>query len=232
MKESPLTGQTLIFDLDGTLVDTAPDLVRALNAVLVPLGYRQTATEDVRGLIGHGARALLSRTIALSSETVSEARLDAFTTAFVDLYAADIAAHSLPFPGVRQALMACQQAGCTLAVCTNKKGYLARQLLEALDLAHFFSAIIGGDEVPAAKPDARAVQSVLDAVNGDSARAIFIGDSRTDAEAARNAGLPCLLVPFGYTIEPVGAMPNDGILESYDVLFEKVVQLIAARQGT
>ncbi len=215
---------TILFDLDGTLVDTAPDLAGAMNHVLASLGRATLPVDRVRHLVGHGARALISRGLM----DTGDARPDLVEPAmplFLQHYAEHIADASRPFDGVERALDALAQRGCRLAICTNKPTGLARALVAALGWTGRFAAVIGADLAPAAKPDAAHVQATLAACAGDAARAAFVGDSATDAGAARNAGLPLLLVSFGYSDVPVAGLGADALIDHYDELVPALARL-------
>lgn len=209
--------RTILFDLDGTLVDTAPDLAGAMNHVLASLGRPTLPVDMVRHLVGHGARALISRGL----EVTGQARPDLVEPAmplFLTYYADHIADASRPFDGVERALDALAAAGCTLAICTNKPTGLARALVAALGWQERFAAVIGHDLALRAKPDAAHVQVTLEACGGSAGDAAFVGDSATDAGAARNAGLPLVLVSFGYTDVPAASLGADVLIDHYDQL--------------
>lgn len=209
--------KTILFDLDGTLVDTAPDLAGAMNHVLAGLGRPTLPVDMVRHLVGHGARALISRGL----EVTGEARPDLVEPSmplFLDHYAAHIADASRPFDGVEPALDALAAAGCRLAICTNKPTGLANRLVAALGWQGRFAAVIGHDMAPKAKPDASHVMVTLAACGGEAGDAAFVGDSATDAGAARNAGLPLVLVRFGYTDVPADTLGADALIDHYDEL--------------
>lgn len=223
----PLSGSTVVFDLDGTLVDTAPDLLRALNQVLDLEGLPHPPEAVVRFSIGHGARALLDKTTRLYGAAYTDQRLDQLTAAFVDFYAADIASLSRPFPGVIEALDELEAAGARLAVCTNKRTGLSLQLLDALDLTKRFAAVVGADSVVARKPDPMHFLETVSRAGGDSARAIMVGDTDTDAKAARAAGAPIILVRFGYTEDPA-SIGADAMIAGYEELAGTARRLLPA----
>jgi phosphoglycolate phosphatase len=193
-----LAGATIVFDLDGTLVDTAPDLLRALNRVLDLEGLPHPAEAAVRGFVGHGARALIERATAFCGAEYTSARMDQLTAAFIEFYSADIAALSRPFPHAVAALDDLAGGGAAMAVCTNKPTGLSVQLLEALGLGHRFAAIVGADSVAARKPDPRHLLDTISRAGGEPARAIMVGDSGADAAAAKAAAVPFVLATFGY----------------------------------
>jgi phosphoglycolate phosphatase len=209
--------KSILFDLDGTLVDTAPDLAAAMNHVLALCGRPPLPVDDVRHLVGHGARALMTRGLAATGDPAPQLVEQHFPD-FLDHYAANIANSSQPFDGVEAALDALASAGCLLSICTNKPTHLAQALVAALGWQGRFAAVIGATSVAAAKPDAGHVHATLAAAGGEAASAAFVGDSATDVGAARNAGLPVVLVSFGYTDTPAHALGGDVVIDHYDAL--------------
>lgn len=190
-----LAGVAVIFDLDGTLIDTAADLAASMNYALVEAGRAPVPMARVRHLVGHGARAMLDHGFR-ENGGAPPASLDASVALFLDHYLAHIADRSRPFPGALEAIGALSADGARIAICTNKKETWARALIEALGLTGKFQAIIGADTAGAAKPDARPVLAALQGAGGE--RGVFIGDSDTDIRAAKAAGMPCLAATFGY----------------------------------
>jgi phosphoglycolate phosphatase len=219
-KLDPLHGATIVFDLDGTLVDSAPDLLRALNQVLDLDGLPHPPAATVHKLVGHGARRLIERATTLCGAHYTETRLDQLTEAFIDFYARDIASLSRPYPGVVAVLDEFAAAGAILAVCTNKRTDLSVQLLEALGLAERFAVIVGADAVAARKPDPGHVLETVSRAGGAKERALMIGDTEADAAAAKAAEVPVVLVRFGYgDAEAVAAsIGADALIESYEEL--------------
>lgn len=197
-RAKPLYGTSIVFDLDGTLVNTAPDLQATLNHILETHGYNGVSPEITDTLIGTGAKAMLRAGLAHNGVTLEDQRIDAMFTLFLQHYSENIAVYSQPYDACVTALERLADAGATLAVCTNKTQALADQLLETLGLSHHFVTIVGADSVPACKPDAGHILETLKRAKGDQKQAIMVGDSQTDERAAHNAGLPFLFVPFGY----------------------------------
>ncbi len=190
-----LAGVAVIFDLDGTLIDTAGDLAASMNYVLGEAGRAPVPLDRVRHLVGHGARAMLDHGFR-ENGGAPPASLDAQVALFLDHYLLHIADQSRPFPGALDAIDALVADGAKIAICTNKKEAWARALMEALGLTSLFHAIIGADTVSVAKPDARPVLAALQVAGGESG--VFVGDSDTDIRAATAAGMPCLAATFGY----------------------------------
>jgi phosphoglycolate phosphatase len=217
-----LDGWTIVFDLDGTLVNTAPDLLEALNHVLATTGLPPVTLDTIATMIGQGARAMIVQGLLAHGVTPSDSDLDVFLEQFLDFYAANIAAHSHPFDGAVEAMTLLSQRGATLAVCTNKRQALTDQLLAELDLDRHFAAIIGADSVPSRKPDGDHILRTIQAAGGSAERALMVGDSRTDERAARDAGLPFIFVPFGYEEESSRQLKPDVVLEHYSGLVSVV----------
>ncbi|MBE7218522.1 MAG: phosphoglycolate phosphatase [Caulobacteraceae bacterium] len=222
-----LAGATLVFDLDGTLVDTAPDLIGALNTVLGEEKLAPVPLAAARHLVGQGGRALLRRGFADSGREVDPADEDRLFQRFLDAYREHIADESRPYPGVTEALEALSVAGARLAVCTNKPGAYARLLLDALGLAERFAAVVGADETPARKPDTRHLLHAIAGAGGDPTLALMVGDSLPDVAAARGAGAPVVLVSFGYTETPAAELGADAVIDRFDQLEATVERMLA-----
>lgn len=221
-----LTGATVVFDLDGTLVDTAPDLVRVLNVVLEREGLAPAAYAAARLMVGHGARVMIERAAAAQGVRWPEEELARLTTDFVEIYAQDIARDSRPFPGVEAALDGLRAEGATLSVCTNKRTALSEKLLRALGLRDRFAAVIGADSVPDRKPAAGHYIAAVGAAGGELRRSVMVGDSGTDSRAAQAAGAPVILVRFGYCEEDVDALGADVLISEFMELGPAVRRLL------
>lgn len=213
-----LTGATIVFDLDGTLVDTAPDLLRALNVVMVEEGMAPVAEERLRLMVGQGARVLIERASAMRDKSYDEAQLDALTERFVDVYREDIASGSLPFPGVLEAMDALAEAGAVLSVCTNKRTELSVRLLDALALTSRFAAIVGADLVAERKPSPVHYLEAVRRSGGNVSRSLMIGDSEADLLSARRAGAKCVLVSFGYCDGGAARLGPDFLIDRFEEL--------------
>ncbi len=220
-----MTRPLLVLDLDGTLVDTADDLIATLNRILADEGIRTMTRADAGALLGAGARAMIARGFALAETPLAEDRLDTLFARFIPLYSEAIAVHSRPFPGAVAALDRFAAAGWGLAVCTNKLEGLSVRLLDELGLASRFAAICGGDTFPTRKPDAGHLLGTIDRAGGARETSVMVGDSGTDVNAARNAGVPVVGVTFGYTDRPVESYRPDAVVDRFDDLFEAVMGL-------
>jgi phosphoglycolate phosphatase len=215
----------LVFDLDGTLVDTAPDLLGTLNAVLAEAGHAPVEEAIARTMIGRGARMMLARGFAARGVDLDAAGLDRANARFLDLYEARVAAMSRPFPGVEDALDRFAAAGFRLAVCTNKYERLSRLLLDALGLSDRFAAIAGQETFGVSKPHRDHILKTVAAAGGSPEDAVMVGDSITDIDAARAAGVPVVAVSFGYTDIPVRDLAPDRVIDAYDELWDTVASL-------
>ncbi|KRD55413.1 phosphoglycolate phosphatase [Acidovorax sp. Root275] len=221
-----LKGATIAFDLDGTLVESAPDLIAAINAVLVAENLKPLSLEEARPFVSRGARWLLQWGITSSEVPVSAARTSELFHRFLLHYSVHIAVDSHPFPGAIDALTVLRNAGAKLVVCTNKPTALAHSLLSKLVMVDFFDAIVGLDVVTAAKPDPAHLIEAVQTVGGDLKQAIMVGDADTDAGAARGAGTHLILVDFGYTEVPAAELAPDILLSHFDDLVDACIQLL------
>ncbi len=220
-----MTRPTLVFDLDGTLVDTAPDLFSALNIALAAGGLRPIRDAEARTMVGHGARALVERGLAANHADLPPAEVNRLFNVFLDHYAAHIADESRAFPGLLEAMDRFEAAGWRLAVCTNKLEFLSRLLVDALGLTPRFAALTGGDTFPFKKPDGRHLLETVRLAGGDARHAVMVGDSATDIDAARNAGIPVVAVDFGYTPIPVTELGPDRVISHFDALWDAVAAI-------
>lgn len=195
-----LVNVSICFDLDGTLVDTAPDLVRVTNEVIAQEGLAETNYRLARAVVGFGSRRLISDALARGGKSVSAERMDELQQDFLKRYANSIADHSAPYPGVIETLQSLKDLGASLNVCTNKPGWLARPLLSELAMAHWFDRIVGGDDARASKPNPL---HIFDAAGHQSSdHIVMVGDSWPDMESARRAGAFSVLVTYGYSHTP------------------------------
>jgi phosphoglycolate phosphatase len=204
--------RTVVFDLDGTLVDTAPDLIAALNYVLDREGLPPLPFESARNMIGAGARKLIERGLEVEGRLMTAADLNRLTRDFIDYYAAHIADASRPFEGLEAALDDLSAQGCRFAVCTNKLEWLSKRLLDQLGLSGRFSAICGADTFGVAKPDPIILQQTVAQAGGSIAATIMVGDAGPDVGVARRAGVPVIGVEFGYTDVPIVELKPDRLI--------------------
>ncbi|MFZ5834276.1 MAG: phosphoglycolate phosphatase [Pseudomonadota bacterium] len=219
-------GYTIVFDLDGTLVDTAPDLTAALNHVLIHEGRPALDQTEVRNLVGHGARALITRGMSLHGPTPSEPELERMLQLFLRFYGDNIANHSKPFPGVRETMAHFRAGQARLGVCTNKPEGLSRDLLAALNMTQHFDAVLGSDSLSVRKPDPLHLLETIRQAGGDPARAVMIGDSATDIDTAKAANIPVVAVSFGYTLTPVHELGADLVIDRFEALTEVLPRLL------
>jgi phosphoglycolate phosphatase len=219
-------GWTIVFDLDGTLVNTAPDLLDALNHVLVEAGLKPVDLPTISTMIGHGAKAMIIKGMAAQGAEPDADRMDALFDQFLAYYEDHIAVGSRPFENALEALQTLRDEGALLAVCTNKRQRSTNRLLDALQISEKFSAIMGADSVPDRKPHGDHILLTVDRAGGKRSRAIMVGDSRTDERAARNAGLPFIFVPFGYETETVDQIAPDEVVSNYSELIPALLRLI------
>lgn len=219
----------IVFDLDGTLIDTAPDLLDSLNHCLNFAGLSPAAPAELRRFVGMGGRVMIERAFAAQNRPLQQAHLDELLTLFLEHYSTNIPGSSQPFPGVIAALDRLEEAGYTLAICTNKYEQLSTSLIGALGLDQRFAANCGADTFDFRKPDPRHLTETIRIAGGDPQRAIMVGDSRTDIDTAKAAGIPVIAVDFGYTDRPVHEFSPSRIISHYDELTLAMAdELIAA----
>jgi phosphoglycolate phosphatase len=219
----------LIFDLDGTLVDSAPDLHRSLNLVLAEQGRRPVSLADIRAMVGDGAAKLVERGFADTGEPVDPAARPALVERFLVHYSAGRHGLTQPFPGVAATLGHLQARGCRLGVCTNKPYRPTVDVLEILGLARFFDAVTGGDSLAVRKPDPGHLLGTLDLLGGSPDRTVMIGDSANDVAVARAARVPVVLVAYGYTRVPATELGADAVIERFDDLLSASLSVPADR---
>ena len=218
----------LVFDLDGTLVETAPDLIAALNRTIALEGLPALPEDSVRQIVGRGSRYMLEQCFIMHNHQISPARLEDLIAIYIDTYGDHIADNSYPFPGVIEAMERHRAQGWAFAVCTNKPTGLSEKLLRQLQIDHWFNAIGGAGSFAATKPDPAHLGGTIAAAGGVPARAIMIGDSETDILAARNMDVPVICVDFGYTPVPVSELGPDVVISSYEQLDQAVASLSAS----
>ena len=226
---SSLAGAAIMFDLDGTLVDTAPDLVGALNTVLHEARLPALPLAVARVMVGRGAMVLIEQGFAAAGEPLDHAAKPALFNRFIDIYRARIADESRPFEGVVDALDTLSAAGAVLGVCTNKRTDLSVALLDALNLTRHFAAVIGADLAPAPKPDASHLFTAITACGGQADRALMVGDSASDIGAARAAKVPSIVVTFGYTEIAAAELGGDHLIDHFSELPILASRLLTSR---
>jgi phosphoglycolate phosphatase len=227
-----MVAPTVVLDLDGTLVDSAPDLVATLNIIFARSGLPPVAYDAARNMVGGGARALIVRGLKAEGRTPDVIEIDRMVSDFVDHYAAHIADRSRPFPGLESALDALAARGCRLAVCTNKLEWLAVRLLDALELSQRFAVICGGDTFGLQKPDPEILRRTVERAGGVVDSTVMVGDSLTDITTAHAAGVPIVAVNYGYTERPVAEMGPDRVIGALSALPGAVFDLLGTRQAT
>ncbi|MBX9862973.1 MAG: HAD-IA family hydrolase [Hyphomicrobium sp.] len=218
---------TLVFDLDGTLVDSAPDLVAATNHALADLGLEPIAAGTLRGTIGFGARRMILEGLNQTGRTLPEAEVDRLLARFLAYYEPNIARESRPFDGVVAALESFRSRGARLAVCTNKRLALATHLLAELNLDGLFDAVAGRDSFPVFKPHPDHVLGAIRMAGGDPRHAVMIGDTAIDVSAAKAAAVPAVVCTFGYSDQPVDALGADAVIGHFSELDAAVRRLLA-----
>jgi phosphoglycolate phosphatase len=208
-----ISHRTVVFDLDGTLVDTAPDLINALNFVLDREGLPPVPLHSARNMIGAGARKLIERGLEVEGREASPAELVRLTDDFIGYYAEHIADTSRPFDGLDRALDDLAALGCRFAVCTNKLEWLSKRLLDRLNLSSRFSAICGADTFGVSKPDPAILRQTVARAGGELATTVMVGDAGPDIGVARRAGVPVIGVSFGYTDVPIADLKPDRVID-------------------
>jgi phosphoglycolate phosphatase len=222
----------VVFDLDGTLIDTAPDLIASLNHALRDEGFDAVDRILMGAHVGLGGRAMIERVFALAQRRIDPDAVELHHRTFIEHYTAGIPGISRPYPGVLDAIGRAREAGFSFAVCTNKPEGMAVSLMARLGLDHLFAAICGGDTFDFRKPDPRHLAETIARAGGDPERALMVGDSRTDIDTAKAAGIPVVAVDFGYTDRHVREFEPSAVISHYDELTLDLVQrLITAAAG-
>ena len=218
---------TILFDLDGTLVDTAPDLMRAHNHVMQKFGYPTKSTEEIKNLVGKGAGAMIGRSIwgqakkefgKVNDEKVKKEMV----TEFVDFYGKNIIKESTLINGVKEFLNWCKNQNISMAVCTNKQEHLSNDLLKKIGIYDYFEYVAGSDTFDYCKPDPRHLTSVVEILDGDIKKSIMIGDSETDANAAKAAEIPIILLEDGYTEKNKDEIYHNHLIKDF-IGIEKII---------
>ena len=220
---------TLVFDLDGTLIDTAPDLIDTLNLILAQERLPAVPFEAARKLIGGGARGMIEKALIIEGRDCSKVEIDRMFGAFIAHYAEHIADRSRPFPHLEATLEDLAAQGHRLAVCTNKLEWLSRRLLTTLQLDKYFATICGQDTFAVMKPNPEILRQTIMRAGGAAAQAIMVGDSGTDIRTARAASVPVIAVDFGYTEVPIASLSPDRIISSFNELAEAIGEVSTRR---
>jgi len=216
----------LVFDLDGTLIDSAPDLAWSVNQLLAEEQHAPLDLPGIKAMIGHGARNLVERAFAATGGCVADSSLDALTRRFLEIYESHGVRETTTYPGVRETLSTLQERDIPLGLCTNKPEQATLGVLNDLNLSAFFSAVVGGDTLAGIrKPDPRPLLAVLETLGASPDRAIYIGDSLTDVQVARAAGLRVVLREDGYTTEPAESLGADAVFGPFEELPQLLAQL-------
>lgn len=223
--------EAVVWDLDGTLIDSAPDLCRALNAVLVESNCEALEVGRVRTMIGNGVPKLVERGFSAVGQTLSDEELDARVRKFMVNYSANPTAHTRLYPGVTEALETLAAAGVKQGLCTNKPEAVTRSILRQLNIDQYFSAVVGGDTTDARKPDPRPLQFCIDAMGTTGDRTIMIGDSAVDAGSARAVGIPIGLVAHGYRHTDLADIDADFMVEDIASVPDILATQIASGQS-
>ena len=218
---------TILFDLDGTLVDTAPDLMHAHNHVMKKFGYPTKSTEQIRNLVGQGAGAMLGRSIwgqakKEFSKVNDEKIKKEMVSEFVDFYGKNIINESTLINGVKDFLKWCKEKNISMAVCTNKQEYLSNDLLKKIGIYDYFEYVAGSDTFDYCKPDPRHLTTVIDILDGDLKKTVMIGDSETDANAAKAAEIPMILLEDGYTEKNIDEIYHNHLIKDF-IGIEKII---------
>ena len=218
---------TILFDLDGTLVDTAPDLMRAHNHVMKQFGYPTKSTDEIRNLVGQGAGAMLGRSIWGQAKKefgkIEDEKIkNQMVKEFVDFYEKNIVKESTLIRGVKEFLVWAKNKNMSMAVCTNKQEHLSIDLLKKIGIYNFFEYVAGHNTFDYCKPDPRHLTSVIEILDGDIKKSLMIGDSETDANAAKAAGIPIILLEDGYTEKNTTEIYHNHLVKDF-IGIEKIV---------
>ena len=218
---------TILFDLDGTLVDTAPDLMTAHNHVMKKFGYNTRSVDEIRNLVGKGAAVLIGRSIWGSAKKeffriTDEKIKNEMVKEFINFYGKNIVKDSKPIKGVLEFLKWAKSKNISMGVCTNKQEHLAIDLLKKIEIYDYFEYVAGGNTFEYCKPDPRHLTSIIEIMNGDIKKSLMVGDSENDADAAKSAGIPMILVEDGYTDKKIEQIYHNHLIKDF-IGIEKIV---------
>ena len=229
MTASSLPFGTIVFDLDGTLIDSALDVGLAVSRVLKEEGLPELDETTARSLMGEGGKVMLQRAFARNGRQLEEKELGALTRRFIGYYKENPVAHTLPYPGVPETLAAFRRQGMRMAVCTNKFEAPARQILDRLDLMRFLDDVAGADTFDVRKPDGGHITRLVARMNGTLSHAVMVGDSMHDVHAARHAGIPVVAVAWGYTVQEPATFGADRLIERFADLPQALTDIAEQR---
>ena len=221
--------EVLIFDLDGTLIDSAPDVRACMNRVLVDMGRGELTLKEIKNMVGWGGRVLVEKALAKTGSAWTEGEVDRALKDFLDIYAKNPVNHSTLYPGVVSALDGFKATGIRMGICTNKPKATTLPVLEAMGLDHFFDVLSCGDTVPYRKPDGRHVRLVVDELGGTIKSSAMIGDSESDITAAIDAGVRSIAVTFGYAHMPYENLGADALINNFNELAQALVDIAPAK---
>jgi phosphoglycolate phosphatase len=218
---------TILFDLDGTLIDTAPDLMNAHNYVMKKYGYPTKSTEEIRNLVGQGAGAMIGRSIWGQAKKefgkIDDQKIKAeMVKEFVSFYGNNIINESTLINGVKEFLKWCKEKNISMAVCTNKQEHLAIDLLKKIGIYDFFEYVAGHDTFDFCKPDPRHLTNIIEILDGDIKKSLMFGDSESDANAARAASIPVILLENGYTEKNTDEIYHNHLIKDF-IGVEKII---------
>lgn len=231
MSSRPFPFEALVFDLDGTLIDSAPDVAAAVNRVLAADGRRSLTLAEAKDLIGQGGRVLVERALALTGRPGTPDEIDRALEGFLTTYVGDPAEHTSVYPGARAALESLRAEGVRLGICTNKPARTTSAVMAALGLARYFDVVSCGDQVPHRKPDGRHVLSVIESLGATRDTAAVIGDSENDIDAARDAGVRSIAVTFGYAHVAHAKLGADALIDRFEELPDVLRRIAAVRKN-
>lgn len=215
----------LIFDLDGTLIDSAPDVRASINRVLVGMGRRELTLEETKDMVGWGGRVLAEKALAKTGDAGTEDDIDRTLEGFLTTYAQHPADHSVVYPGVLSMLDGFKAAGVRMGLCTNKPTATTPPVLEALGLSQYFDVVSCGDAVPYKKPDGRHVRLVVEELGATIETTAMVGDSESDITAAIDAGVLSVAVTFGYAHVPCDELGADALIDHFDDLAQALADI-------
>lgn len=223
---------SIVFDLDGTLIDSLPDVLASLNRLLEEEKRRPLSLEELRNLVGRGVNPMVEDAYSMTGRAItSPAELDGAVHRYIGHYKANPVGHTVIFPNVIDTLGRLKEEDFCMGVCTNKPYEMTLLVLEELGMLGFFEGVTGGDNLPFKKPDPRHILTTLELMKSDAHRAVMVGDSRIDAEAGRNAGLPVIAVNYGYSSEPVESLEADSVIGDFALLPQAIAGLDPMQSG-